>query len=267
MSDQPKPNIPAHPVSFRHSLPHLGEQLSGSGVVKIVAIGSSMTAGAGGVVAYPYRLEEALRRRYQGSMIDVLNRGKSGDEARAELSRLEADVLRERPALVIWQVGTNAVWKGYELDDTASAIREGLELLRGKGMDIVLMDPQYVPALLTHDKIEPAHRMVSLIAEAADGAKSPANVFGRFDLMRRWHQMERISFDRNDRSDRSRSASPQRLERAPRGAGALRRHRGRGGVGRTSFALRGARFTMALSRLPPIKCSRQRHIWVVHIAY
>jgi hypothetical protein len=55
------------------------------------------------------------------------------------------------------------------------------------------------------------------------------------------------------------------LERAPRGAGALRRHRGRGGVGR--FALRGARFTMALSRLPPIKCSRQRHIWVVHTAY
>lgn len=147
-------------------------------------------------MAYPYRLEEALRAKYQGRTVDVQNRGKSGDEARAELPRLQADVLQEMPALVIWQVGTNAVWKDYDLNDTASAIREGLELLIGNGMDIVLMDPQHAPALLTDDKIEAAGRMVSLIAEAADGASAPVNVFRRFDLMRRWHEMEKISFDR-----------------------------------------------------------------------
>jgi lysophospholipase L1-like esterase len=119
-----------------------------------VAIGSSTTAGEGGVVAYPYRLEEALRVKYQGRTIDVLNRGKSGDEAGTELSRLQGDVLEEMPALVIWQVGTNAVWKDYDLNDTGAAIRKGLELLIGNGMDIVLMDPQYAPALLTDDKIE-----------------------------------------------------------------------------------------------------------------
>lgn len=196
MSDQPNPNIPAHPVPFRHPLSHLAEQVSGSGPIKIVAIGSSTTAGEGGVVAYPYRLEEALRAKYQGRMVDVLNRGKSGDEARAELSRLQADVLEEMPALVIWQVGTNAVWKDYDLNDTASAIREGLEILIGNGMDIVLMDPQYAPALLTDNKSEAAGRMVSLIAEAADGASAPVNVFRRFELMRRWHEMEKISLDR-----------------------------------------------------------------------
>jgi acyl-CoA thioesterase I len=42
-------------------------------------------------------------------MIDVRNRGKSGDEARAELCCLETDIVNERPALVVWQVGTNAV--------------------------------------------------------------------------------------------------------------------------------------------------------------
>jgi lysophospholipase L1-like esterase len=196
MSDQPNPNIPAHPSPFRYSLPHLAEHLTGSGSIKIVAIGSSTTAGEGGVVAYPYRLEEALRIKYVGRMIDVLNRGKSGDEARAELSRLESDVLDEAPALVIWQVGTNAVWKGYDLNDTVSAVREGIELLIGNGMDIVLMDPQYAPALLTSDKIEAVRRMVSAIAEAADGASAPVSVFRRFDLMRRWHEIEKISFDR-----------------------------------------------------------------------
>jgi len=196
MSDQPNPNIPTHPVRFRHPLSHLAEQVYANGPIKIVAIGSSTTAGEGGVVAYPYRLEEALRATYQGRMVDVLNRGKGGDEARTELARLETDVLREKPALVIWQVGTNAVWKDCDLDDTAAAIREGLELLQDKGMDIVLMDLQYAPALLTDGKIKAAHRMVSLIADAAGTATAPVNVFRRFDLMRKWHELEKISFDR-----------------------------------------------------------------------
>jgi hypothetical protein len=38
--------------------------------------------------------------------------------------------------------------------------------------------------------------MVSLIARAADAANAPVNVLARFDLMRRWHELARISFDR-----------------------------------------------------------------------
>jgi lysophospholipase L1-like esterase len=197
MSDQqPNPNIPGHPIAFRHHLTNLADRLDGRGPIKIVAIGSSTTAGEGGIVAYPYRLETALRTKYQGRMIDVLNRGKGGDEAPEEYARLRTDVLDEKPALVIWQVGTNAVWKGDSLSNTVEAIKAGLELLQDEGMDIVMMDPQYVPAILTDDKIEAANRMVSLIADAADDAKTPVNVFQRFALMREWHRAERISFDR-----------------------------------------------------------------------
>jgi hypothetical protein len=47
--------------------------------------------------------------------------------------------------------------------------------------------------------------MVSLIAEAANRAESPINVFVRLDLMRRWHELEKISFDRMiDPTDRDR---------------------------------------------------------------
>jgi hypothetical protein len=196
MTDQPNPNIPVHPAAFRHRLSNFAKALDGGGTVKIVAIGSSTTAGEGGIVAYPYRLEEALRGRYKDRMIDVLNRGKGGDEAPGEFLRLRPDVLAESPALVIWQVGTNAVWKGDDLNDTLKAINKGLEVLAGKGMDIVLMDPQFVPAIITDDKIEAANRMVSLIADAADAAKAPVNVFRRFDLMRKWHDLEKVSFDR-----------------------------------------------------------------------
>ena len=43
-------------------------------------------------------------------MIDVVNRGNGGQEAPEELSRFENDILAEAPTLVIWQVGTNAVF-------------------------------------------------------------------------------------------------------------------------------------------------------------
>ena len=53
-------------------------------------------------------------------MIDVLNRGIGGQEAPSELSRFEPDVLAEAPALVIWQVGTNAVFRKERIRFRAS---------------------------------------------------------------------------------------------------------------------------------------------------
>ena len=52
----------------------------------------------------------ALRTRFSGRAIDVVNRGTGGQESPEELSRFESDMLAEAPALVIWQIGTNAVF-------------------------------------------------------------------------------------------------------------------------------------------------------------
>ena len=49
-------------------------------------------------------------------MINVINRGVGGEEATTELPRIQSDVIDEEPALVIWQVGTNAV---FHSDDSA----------------------------------------------------------------------------------------------------------------------------------------------------
>ena len=135
--------------------------------------------------------------RFKNRMIDVVNRGKSGDEAPGEQARFRIDVIDENPSLVIWQVGTNAVWKAFNLDVVANAIDTGLKLLLNSRpqMDVVLMDMQYAPAILSENRIDAAERMVALIAEAA-AANPPVNLFRRFDLMRRWHEVENSSFDR-----------------------------------------------------------------------
>jgi lysophospholipase L1-like esterase len=136
--------IPVQPTAFRYGLPQTAQRLRGSGPLKIVAIGSSTTAGEGGIVAYPSRLEALLKERYPGLMIDVLNRGVGGEEAPQELARLEKDVFAEHPTLVIWQVGTNAVWQEPQtVEQAAEAIREGLRRMRAvPDMDVVLMDLQ-----------------------------------------------------------------------------------------------------------------------------
>jgi hypothetical protein len=94
--------------------------------------------------------------KFKNRMIDVINRGKGGDEAPGERARLQEDVIDENPSLVIWQVGTNAVWKACDLGEVAVAIDAGLKLpLRSRpGMDVVLMDLQYARAILSDNRIE-----------------------------------------------------------------------------------------------------------------
>jgi hypothetical protein len=191
MPDAPRP-CDTYPdlVDFRYPLPHLAESLKRQRKIRIVAIGSSSTAGADNVIPYPCRLELALRKRFYGRMIDVLNRGIGGQEAPEELSRFESDVIREAPSLVIWQVGTNAVYRNqdYNPDEVVAAIAVGLGWLAALPMDVVLMDLQYTRALAGSDKIKLSEGMVQRISAAADNAN--VNVFRRFALMQRWVEDE-----------------------------------------------------------------------------
>jgi hypothetical protein len=206
MIDQPRTkSIPVNAVPFTHPLPGLAAQLSsGSHSIRIVAIGSSSTAGEGGILPYPYWtethlrnpwwLEESLRNRFTGRMIDVLNRGKGGEEAPAQLARFPTDVLPEEPCLVVWQVGANAVLKGLDLDSVAGDIARGLKVLGDAGIDAVLMDPQYAPPLLAPENAARTTKMLSLITEVA--AQAEVDVFQRFAMMHAWEQVEKVSVDR-----------------------------------------------------------------------
>jgi lysophospholipase L1-like esterase len=194
------PQIPVQPAPLKYPLQNLADALIGPNRTKIVALGSSTTAGEGGIVAYPYRLEAALRDKYKNPTIDVLNRGIGGEEAPKELDRMDRDVTAEKPHLVIWQIGTNSVWQGAadsppSQQKTIAALRQGIDQLRAAGkVDIVLMDLQFVPALLTPATAKATGAMVRAIEQVARDKK--VNLFQRFKLMKAWHELERISFDR-----------------------------------------------------------------------
>jgi lysophospholipase L1-like esterase len=203
------PLIPVQPAPFEYDLPNFAAAIAAAGSVRIVALGSSTMSGEGGIAAFPYRLEAVLRDGYDNRRIDVLNRGVGGEEAPKELERLQRDVIDERPSLLIWQMGTNAVWQKKEdhppsHEQTIAALRDGIRRVRDeRSIDVILMDPQCVPAMLTAATREATERMVTAIAEV--GREQQVNLFRRFALMEGWHDVEKISFDRMvDPGDRDR---------------------------------------------------------------
>ena len=107
------------------------------------------------------------------------------------LARLDTAVIREKPDLVLWQLGTNSVLDGEAVQPQASLLRQGLARLKATGADVVLIDPQYVPEVIA---TRHANEMVSLIATTAKEER--VDHFRRFDLMRHWHETEHLPFKR-----------------------------------------------------------------------
>jgi acyl-CoA thioesterase I len=179
-------------VRLDFALPRLARLLVSGQPIKIVALGSSSTYGAGASTpahAYPSRLAEELQRRFPGQKFTVLNRGVGGEDVSNMLARLDSAVIREKPDLVLWQVGTNSVLGDKAVQPHAALLHQGLLRLKATGADVVLIDPQYAPKVIAKRN---AADMVSLIANTAMAER--ISHFRRFDLMRNWHETEHLPF-------------------------------------------------------------------------
>jgi acyl-CoA thioesterase-1 len=185
--------IAAEQVRFDVPLVRMARLLASGKPIKIVALGSSSTFGAGAstsAASYPSRLAEELSRHFPGHEITVLNRGVNGEEAANMLARLDTAVIAEKPDLVLWQAGTNSVLRDKAVSPHASLLHEGLTRLKATGADVVLIDPQYAPRVIAKPNID---EMVSLIATVAKAEH--VGLLHRFDLMRHWYQSERLPFE------------------------------------------------------------------------
>ncbi len=183
-------------MKFEGSLPRIAKKLVAGEPITIIAFGSSSTQGVGASSAefsYPNRLADQLRRKYPDADITVLNQGVGGEDAPQMIQRLQKSVIDNNPDLVIWQLGTNTVLRGGDIEETASIIEEGVRRLKMTGADVVLVDPQYAPATTTATREADANKMVSVIKKAANKVK--VGVFPRFEVMQEWHKDRAIPFD------------------------------------------------------------------------
>ena len=191
---QPACSAPDSLMRFDRAIAHTAARVAEGRSLKIVALGSSSTVGVGAASpanSYPSRLEAALREQYPDMQIEVINRGVGGEDAREELARLDKSVLAERPDLVLWQVGTNAIVDEEGVSEEGNLVRKGLARLKAAGVDVILIDPQYSPSVIRRPHAGAMVRMLKTVAQAANVA-----VFRRFAIMSHWRAVEHVPFER-----------------------------------------------------------------------
>lgn len=185
---------PAALSTFKKPLPHFLKQLAGDGPLTIVALGSSSTFGLGASSpqqTYPSRLEAELKERYPGRAIRVINHGVNGNETRDEMARFEHDVLAEKPDLVIWQVGTNTLLNGHDMWPVYLDLESGIARLRAQDADVVLMNMQYSPKVLSRPNHDAMDELIKVASRELD-----VDMFDRYAIMRGWMTNQHLSFDR-----------------------------------------------------------------------
>jgi len=189
----PRCNTPPELTRLASPLTHVAHKLAGGDPITIVAIGSSSTAGAGASSpdrSYPARLQVELTAHFPRHKITVLNRGVNGEEVNDMLRRFGASVIAEKPDLVLWQLGTNSVIRDNVSVGQDAPIRAGINLIKQVGADIILIDPQFAPKVIVKPQAE---RMVELINTTAKAES--VDLFQRYALMRRWHDVDHMTFE------------------------------------------------------------------------
>jgi lysophospholipase L1-like esterase len=183
---------PSELTSLQLRPPRMAQRAAAGQPLTIVAIGSSSTYGAGASgpeQSYPSRLAVELKALFPRLPINVLNRGVNGEESRDMLARFDRDVFAEKPDLVLWQVGSNSVLRDRPLKGVEAPLHVGLKRLHDAGIDVVLINPQYSPKVITKHDVD---GMVGLIDLAAKEAN--VDLFPRFAIMRHWQLTQHLPF-------------------------------------------------------------------------
>jgi len=198
-------DVPAELIRVEATLPHLSETLRTGNPVKIVAIGGASTTGAAAgslELAYPHRLQEILNHWYPTVPITVVNKGVPRQSARQNLERFPTDVFAEDPVMVIWETGINDAVRGTDIDEFAETLQMGVDELKSRAIDIVMVDMQFSKsssALINFEAYLKALHRVGDLAEVY--------VLPRHAMMHYWSEQNVFNFDDVAPEDRAKLAA------------------------------------------------------------
>ncbi|HYD05005.1 MAG TPA: SGNH/GDSL hydrolase family protein [Reyranella sp.] len=166
--------------------------------LRIVAMGSSSTQGYGSTsprYTYPAQLKIKLEAAMPGIKIHVWNKGIGGQDAAEMVDRMKSDVRPEHAHLVVWQVGTNSAIRRDPIAKFADKLRAGIDIGHSLGANFVMMNLQYVPAVVALPDEEEYARVMAEVAR-----EKGAGLFRRFEIMRSWYNdgMPYAQFVTND---------------------------------------------------------------------
>ena len=162
--------------------------------IEVVALGSSSTQGYGASTpfhSYPAALLRTLQTELPGVKVSVFNKGIGGQDVSQMLERLERDVFAFEPDLVVWQLGTNAALRAQSVAEFRRLLAGGIDRMRAKGIEVVLMTPQFAPAF---NALENEQDYLAAMDEVA--REKGVGVFPRYEIMRYWFETEQMPYAR-----------------------------------------------------------------------
>jgi acyl-CoA thioesterase I len=163
-------------------LPRLSQALHATHTARILAIGSSSTAGVGASSpsrTYVARLETDLESALTGTDFTIIAHGLSGESAQGAADRMKSEVEAAKPDLVIWQVGTNDAMHHVAMDGFKSCVTKTLAWLKEQNVDVILINPQYGYSLVKDPYYEEVVAAIATIAR-----DEQILLIDRFDTMR-----------------------------------------------------------------------------------
>lgn len=93
------------------------------------------------------RLETELSNRLPNITFTIIDEGFTQGLARDDFSRIRSAVERVEPDLIIWQVGTADALAATDPESFAHTLEQAADWLRGRNIDLVLIDPPFVPGV------------------------------------------------------------------------------------------------------------------------
>ncbi|HXC26658.1 MAG TPA: SGNH/GDSL hydrolase family protein [Stellaceae bacterium] len=186
-------------------LPHFADRLAAHKPATIVAIGGASTMGkaAGSSdLSYPHRLGQDLSQDYPKDKIAVVNKGVPMQSAKDMFERFPTDVFAQEPVLVVWEVGIVDAVRGTDVDEFTGTLQDGIDALKNKAIDTILVDMQFSPNSATVINFDAYLQALHRVGDLAD-----AYVFPRFEMMRYWSEQNVFNFDDVAEADRAKLAA------------------------------------------------------------
>ena len=166
-------------------LPHVAKAIAKKklDVVVVGSASSELNGPAGTNIAYPTRLEEALRSMLPGAAVKVTTYARPRETASEMQAKFPRIISESRPALLVWQTGTADAIRGVDPEEFRVSLDDGVDKLRAADIDVVFMNMQYSPrteAMLAVTAYADTMRIIALKREVV--------LFDRFTIMKRWNE-------------------------------------------------------------------------------
>jgi hypothetical protein len=177
----------SHLVQVDAALPRVAEAIAKTHSVTITVAGttsSSLPGAEGPKLAYPARLELALRRKLPGVTVKVVPYVAPRQTAAAMAATFPKILKTDKPALMVWQTGTYDALQGIGTEPFQTALEQAVDVLHAGGADVIFVNMQFSPrtdSVLASQAYAEAIRWVAL--------EHGVNLFDRQGIMRQWSEL------------------------------------------------------------------------------